>query len=146
MKTNGSEAMDDGALAQLFNPKALEKLRGLGDAAKREAALVELLAEFKQAVSDLVAHIEESDPKATADRLAAAIAALKFPVPQVTVQAPNITLEANIPPAPAPVVHLIDRPASDETWEIRIKSAFGNDKVMTITRKTAPAAKPKRIE
>jgi len=44
-----------------------------------------------------------------------------------------------LPPAPPPVVHLIDRPASDEAWELRIKGQYGGpDKVIQITRR-APA-------
>lgn len=143
---------EDSALS-LFNPEALKRLRGFGDAAKREEALQALVHQMGQAITDLVERLEESDPQATADRLAAAMKALTLPAPQVTVHmdAPQVTLEATIPPAPPPVIHLIDRPQCDETWEIRIKSAYGVDKVMTITRKAqgstqiSRAPEPKRL-
>jgi hypothetical protein len=151
-KPNGAEAADDSALSMLFNPDALKQLRGLSDAAKRDAALMGMLDEFRQALSDLVEHIEGNDPKATAAMLADAIKALKFPTPQVTVQAPQVTvqapqvtLEATIPPAAPPVIMPIERSSLDEVITLRFKSQFGGpDKVVEVTRRLA--TKPKRIE
>jgi hypothetical protein len=149
---NGEASMDpgDSSLAMLFNPEVLKHLRGLGDAAKRDAALMAMLDEFRQALSDMVEHIEASDPKATAAMLAEAIKALKMPTPQVTVQAPQVTvqapqvtLEATIPPAAAPVIMPIERaPITDEIITLRFKSQFGGpDKVVELTRSVKAKAK-----
>ena len=143
----------DSDLASLFR-----RIEAINDEGKFREDLKAMVEQLGQAVTDLVAHIEDNDPKATADKLAKAIGALKMPAPQitvnpqVTVQAPQVTLGATLPPPPAPVIMPIERaPAGDETWEIRIKSAYGADKVLTITRKVtsapavARASAPKRL-
>lgn len=117
-----------------------QQLRSLNSAASRERALTELVHQLGQAVTDLVERLEASDPDAAAERLANAIKAVAMP----TMPAPQVRVE--VPPVPAPIIHFVPPPAADEMWEIRIKSAFGPEKVMTITRKTASPAKPKRAE
>lgn len=130
---------EETGLAPLFR-----RLEALNDEGKFREELKDVIAQLGQAVTDLVAHIESSDPKAAAEQLAKALGAIKLAAPQVTVE-PKIALECSIPPAPAPVIHLIDRPSGDETWEVRIKGAFGAaDKVMTITRRAA-SVPPKRL-
>ena len=136
-----AEPVDDADLEPF-----IKKLRVVASVAKREETLQAMLQQTMQAITDLVAHIEENDPKATADKLAAALGALKMPTPQVTVNSP-VTLEATLPPQPAPVVHIMPIERAEECdyeWTVKIKNGFGGpDKVMTFTRRALrPAQMP----
>lgn len=135
---------DDPDLGPLFR-----RLGALNDEGRFREELKDVIQQLGQAVTDLVAHIEESDPKATADRLASALKALTLPAPQVTVDTKElaaairalaerqVTLEASLPPQPAPVIHMMEPPV-DVVYEIRKKNQYGgSDTVMTVTRKAA---------
>lgn len=133
-------------MADKLTPDALEaafdRIRSLDAEAKRQEELRSLVHQMGQAITDLVERLEASDPQTIADRLAGALKALTLPAPQVTVKMdpPQVTLEATIPPAPAPVIHLLA--AEDVVFTVRKKNQYGADTVFTITRTAQASGKP----
>ena len=94
---------------------------------KRMTALVGLFSSIEQNLAEI---LERGDKDSVADsiaKLATALEAMKPSVtvaaPQVTVAAPEVRLEAvmpaiNIPPAAAPVVHVMPSPSGDARFSV----------------------------
>lgn len=136
------KAQQDG-MERLF--KAIESgMADLADPARMQG-VERLLSALEAGVADAVEALGKRDDAAL-DRIAQAIGLIRMPdvnlaptfnVPQPVVQvaAPEVHVEAVLPPVPAPVVHIMPEPKG-ATWELRIKGSYGGpDRVMTLTRK-----------
>lgn len=139
------KAQQDG-MERLF--KAIESgMADLADPARMQG-VERILSALETGMADAVEALGRRDDAAF-DRIAQAIGSIRMPdvnlaptfnVPQgpapvVQVSAPEVHVEAVLPPVPAPVVHIMPEPKG-ATWELRIKGSYGGpDRVMTLTRK-----------
>lgn len=83
---------------------------------KRQEVFHRLLLGIETALADLVGQLEKGGTGAAA--VADAIRQLKLQAPAVHVDAPTVTVEAVMPPAPQPLVHLLQN--ENATWEIEV--------------------------
>lgn len=124
---------------------------GIADLADpaRMQGVERLLSAIESGIADAVTALEATKESPALDRLVTAIEALKPAVtvdvaptpvqvsvaaPVVNIEAPSVVVEASMPPAAAPVVHIMPAPQA-ATWKVTIPGSYGAPaRVMTIER------------
>ncbi len=124
--------MTDSKKASTSVEDFIAAVASIKEAAARDDRLEQLFKELLLAIGEI-----SNDPTKLVQALTEAIKGIKFPTPQVTVQA---TVQAQIPPAPPPDIRFMPAPEREPNYvyEIDIPNTYGGgSRKMTIKRKTA---------